>query len=122
MLITNEDTPSKNRLEFRTRGMYIIGCLKLKDYNQGFLSLLYRFNDGWLFGSKKQNNNPWNFILVDENLQQRKQEILSEHGIIDIGVMKNSANQTILSVCRKDPYAHTTTNDPTIFSLDIYST
>jgi hypothetical protein len=100
--------------------MYIIGHLMLNGHNQNFSSLLCRLNDGWLLGSGKQNNNPWHFILIDNNLQQHEQKILSTYGIIKIEVVKNSANESVLAIYRERGYVRSLTYDREKLSLDLY--
>jgi hypothetical protein len=120
LLITDALIPAKNRVEFRTRNMYVIGHLMLSGYNQNFSSLLCRLTDGWLLGFREQIDKPWDFTLIDNDLKQHEQKILSTYGIIKIEVVKNSTNESVLAIYRERGCVDTLTHDRSQLVLDLY--
>ncbi len=109
-----------SRVEFRTRSMYIIGQLELSDYNPRFSSILYHVNDGWLLGDKKNLDSPWHFTLIDDNLNRREQKVLSTYGIINIEVVKDSSNKSVLAIYRESGCVDKLTYNRSQLRLDLY--
>ena len=117
LLITQTKTPSKIRIEFRARNMSPIRHLMLNNNNTTLLLLL---NNGYLLGDRQRQDCPWNFTFIDGELKQHGQKFLSSYGIMDIKVVKNSENESMLAIYRERECAKTLTYDRSKLVIDLY--
>jgi hypothetical protein len=100
--------------------MYAIGHRILQDYKQNLRPLLCCLNDSYLLGDRKQRNSPWYFILIDNELKQHEQKFLSNYGIINIAVVKYSANESMLAIYRERECVDRLTHDRSKLVLELY--
>jgi hypothetical protein len=91
----------KNRLEFRTRGMLVRGHVAL-DENINFVTMsLLSVRDGWILGQRRTSNDSRRFVLIDKNLKEHKQKILSSLNIESIAIFDDSLKGQALAIYRK---------------------
>ncbi len=120
LAIKNSAKSPKNRLEFRDRGMVVLGHIVLDDnVTFSWISLL-SLKDGWILGQRKGRGQPRYYILINNKLHQHEQKMLSTQNIENLAVINKSPHRQLLAVYRKTNNALLPTQVNQRFILDLY--
>ena len=121
VIMTHKRWSLMDRVEFRTRKMYVIGKVKLNDYHPLYPSILCHLKGGWLLNYTIKSNGPIYFALIDDALRRDVQtNIISTYGIKNIEVIKHSLNKSILAIHREDKSENVLNYDTSSEILDLY--
>lgn len=120
LAISNSIQYPKNRLEFRTRGMLVLGYIVL-DEDVNFMSLsLLSVKVGWLLGQKKNKNHSRLYTFIDNDLHEHKQNLLSTNYVESIAFVEESNRTSVLALYRKRNGVQLSTKVNNRFILDLY--
>jgi hypothetical protein len=122
ILIISYNWQSPNcRLEFRTRGMAILGYLPLNDTLCKFSLTSFPMNDGWILGCTTKYRGSWNYSVIDNNMQEREQNTLSATNIVKVEYINYSDRRRMLAVCRNNDDVDKVVGNGQVLILELYN-
>jgi hypothetical protein len=120
LAISHSKVIPKNRLEFRSRGMLVLGHIVLDESISFFSMSLLSTRDGWLLSHRKSQNESRHFILIDRKFVEHKQKILSSQNIENISIFNDSLKGKSLAIYRKRTDVQASTAGKQKLILNLY--